>query len=390
MCEPRSAIFAVISDLHCRLASDSNDSFLTVGSLRTPRSRHPVQALLDLIDEEHLRADALLVPGDLANRARVEGLQQGWEHSLEIGRKLGAPAIIPVLGNHDIDSYRADPQHPVFHAAQNLRPGFPFGAVADVQSFFADGYCVQKIGDVDILAINTVIDQTDAISAKRGAFGVDRIERMESALRGKLLSPLRGAVMHHHPVLHTGTFLQDTDVIPTGDVLLASLRRLGCRFVIHGHKHITRLSFVDGVAVFASGSFSAMLNEFGTAVANTFHLVQVEGTQPDDMRGLVRTWVFRYGSGWRRSNNDHAGFPYLSGFGRRVPLTEVCSGLLDLAASAPDKTRFLEMEVLQAVPEAKYLTPGEREQVTQTLGAGDLKLADSDDGKLELWRLFRP
>ena len=390
MCELRSATFAVISDLHCRLESDPNDSFLTVGSLRTPRARHPVQALLDLIDEENLRADALLVPGDLANKARVEGLQQGWEYSLEIGRKLGTPAVIPVIGNHDIDSYRLDPRYPVFHAAQNLRPGFPFGAVADVQSFFADGYCVLRIGGVDIVAINTVIDQTDATSAKRGSFGVDRIERMERALQGKLLSPLRGAVMHHHPVLHTGTFLEDTDVMPTGDVLLASLRRLGCRFVIHGHKHVTRLSRVDGVAIFASGSFSALLNVFGTAVANTFHLVRVEGTQPDDMRGLVRTWVFRYGSGWRRSNNEHAGFPYLSGFGSKIPLTEVSRGLIDLAASAPEKTRFLEREVLQAVPEAKYLTPGEREQVAQTLVAGDLKLADSDDGRLELWRLFRP
>src|SRR5438046_2376165 len=97
--------FAVVSDLHCRLASDPNDSFLRVGALRSPSSRHPVEALLDLIDREQLRADGLLLPGDLANRARLEGLSQGWDYSLEIGRKLAVKMVVPVIGNHDVDSY---------------------------------------------------------------------------------------------------------------------------------------------------------------------------------------------------------------------------------------------------------------------------------------------
>src|SRR5207245_58565 len=123
--------------------------------------------------------------------------------------------------------------------------------LTDVQSFFADGYCLLRIGEAEIIAINTVVDHTDVTSAKRGAFGIDRIERMERALGGRLTTPLRGALMHHHPVLHTGTFLEDTDVIPTGDALLAALRRLGCRFVIHGRKHYTRLSSVDVLDILA-------------------------------------------------------------------------------------------------------------------------------------------
>jgi hypothetical protein len=145
--------------------------------------------------------------------------------------------------------------------------------------------------------------------------------------------------------------LQDTDVIPTGDVLLATLRRLGCRFVIHGHKHFTRLTHVDGVAVLACGSFSAALHEFGTSVGNTFHMVSVTAKQPDDLRGVVHTWVFRFGFGWRRSSLEHAGFPYLTGFGRRIPLTDIIDALKMLAASAAAKDRFLEGDVLQAVPD---------------------------------------
>jgi 3',5'-cyclic AMP phosphodiesterase CpdA len=387
-----TATFAIISDLHCRLASHARDSFLTVGQLRSPSSRHPVEALLDLIDVEHLselRVDGVLAPGDLTNKACVEGLQQGWDYVLEIGRKLKTSAIVPVIGNHDIDSHRLSSRQPVDHVVRNLRPGFPFSDPAAVQSFFSDGYCVLNVGAAEIVAINTVIDHVDPDSAKRGAFDFERIQRMEDALQHRLTSPLRGAIMHHHPMLHSGAFLEDTDVIPTGDALLASLRRLGCRFVIHGHKHFTRLSYVNGMAVFASGSFSAELHEFGTSVGNTFHILRVVGSQPDDVRGLIHTWVFRYGLGWRRSN-ENFGFPYLSGFGRKVPLPDVVFGLRGLAESDVTKTRFLETEVLSAMPDTEYLTPFEREQVNQALVPYDLKLADFDDGQLELWRSFRP
>jgi hypothetical protein len=142
MPDPEAVTLAVISDLHCRLSTDANDSFLTVGGLRSPSSRHPVQALVDHIASERLHADALLVPGDLANRACVEGLGQGWDYALEIGRQLGVSKVIAVVGNHDVDSQRVHPDVPVFHAVQNLRPGFPFPDSSDVSSFFADGYLV--------------------------------------------------------------------------------------------------------------------------------------------------------------------------------------------------------------------------------------------------------
>jgi len=389
MPEPTSATFAVVSDLHCRLSTDTCDSFLVVGGLRNPSNRHPVQALLDLIDAERLTADALLLPGDLTNKGRREGLQQGWDYALEIGRALNVQVTIPVIGNHDIDSHRVHGVPHPFHDVRNLRPGFPFADRDKVQSFFSDGYCVLSIPGADIVAINTVIDHVDPASAKRGSFSLDRIARMETELASRLNAPLRGALMHHHPMLHTGTFLEDLDVIPTGDALLDSLRRLGCRFVIHGHKHFTRLSYVDGLAVLASGSFSAMLQEYATAVANTFHIIRVDGDNLANVRGTLRTWVFRFGSGWKRSNADHGGFPYLSGFGRTTPMPVVVQKLEELAAADAPNTRFLEPNVLEAVPDAKYLTPTERDQLNEELRSRDLKLSDSDDGRIELWRRYR-
>jgi predicted phosphodiesterase len=384
-----SATFAVISDLHCRLASAANDSFLTVGGPRIPSDRHPVESLLELIDRENVKADGLLVPGDLTNQASKEGLHTGWDYVQEIGRKLGVP-VIPVIGNHDIDSHKKDPSNPVFHIAQTLRRGFPFRNEEDVRRFFSDGYCLQQVGAAQLIAINTVLDHTDKVSAKRGVFGIERIKSMERALQGQLTSPLRGALMHHHPILHTGPFLRDTDVIQTGDALLDALRRLGCRFVIHGHKHFTRLSYVDGVAVLACGSFSAMLQVFGTSIGNTFHVVEVQGERPEDVRGTVNTWVFQYGSGWSRSNSRYKGFPYLAGFGRKASLSDIITALKALAETDRDQSRFNEHHVLNSAPDSEYLTPSEREQVNLSLLEDGLKLDDYDEGHLELWRSYAP
>jgi 3',5'-cyclic AMP phosphodiesterase CpdA len=92
-----SATFAVISDLHCRLKDSADDSFLTVGAPRVPSNRHPVESLLELIDAEKPMVDALLIPGDLTNRANREGLNHAWEIALEIGRHLRVP-VVPVIG----------------------------------------------------------------------------------------------------------------------------------------------------------------------------------------------------------------------------------------------------------------------------------------------------
>lgn len=380
--------FAVVSDLHCRLATAPNDSFLTVGAPRV-RDRHPVESLLELIDREHLTADALLSPGDLTNQAGREGLHQGWDFVLEIARKFGVPAI-PVVGNHDIDSHRLDPSNPPTHMIRTLRRDFPFANDVDIQSFFSEGYCLQRIGDAQLIAINTVIDHNDPASAKRGTFDMTRIEQMERKLRDKMACPLRGALMHHHPILHSGPFLTDNDVIVTGDALIDALRRLGCRFVIHGHKHFTRLSYVDRVAVLACGSFSAMLHVVGTSIGNTFHLVTVTGDSPDQVRGTVRTWVFQYGFGWSRSNLRYKGFPYLSGFGRTTPIPEIIAALRTLAERDAGTSRFAQPDVLRVAPDVEFLTPREREDINRDLQVTGLKLDDYDEGHLELWRSYFP
>lgn len=381
---------AVISDLHCRLRDDPRESFLTVGSPRKPSSRHPVQAAIELIDRERLIADVLLLPGDFANRASPEGLSQGWDHSLELARHLHTAAVVPVIGNHDIDSHRTRPEQPVFEAVQNLRVGFPFTDENENRRFFADGYALIRLHNVEVIAINTVIDQNDAASAKRGTFGLPRIVRMQRDLEGQLHGPIRVALMHHHPLLHSGTFLEDTDVLATGDQLLTALRQLGCRLVVHGHKHFARLSYVDRLAVMASGSFSAQLYEYGTSMGNTFHMIQLDGDDVMNVKGQIRTWVFRLGQGWKEAHEDRDGFPFIAGFGRTSSMPDLMNALRMLGASDIARDRFSEEQVKEVAPDIAYLTPSERQEINRSLNGSNLSLASYIKGKLELWREFNP
>src|SRR4051794_17273041 len=57
------------------------------------------------IDQENsLRADVLVCPGDLANRVCSVGMMQAWDHLKEIERKLECQQLLTTLGNHDVDS----------------------------------------------------------------------------------------------------------------------------------------------------------------------------------------------------------------------------------------------------------------------------------------------
>lgn len=380
---------AVMSDLHCRLSGDSRDSFLEVGALRLPAARHPIQALINLIREQNLRVDALLAPGDLTNKAGQEGLSQGWDFILEVAEELKASRVVPVLGNHDVETH--DNTRGPMHMARNLRPGFPFADEGACQSFFSDGFCVLPLTEnAQVVAVNTVIDHRDSASAKRGAFDSARIDRMKDRLSGEMISTIRIALMHHHPVLHNPFFFADEDVIPTGSALMRVLREAGCRLVVHGHKHVAHLRVDDNVAVFASGSLSAMLQEFSTSMGNMFHIIDLCATpgDPASLKGTIKSWVFHYGRGWGKANQEYSGFPFLTGFGRRQPIEQIGSNLISLANTSGTSSRIDESAVLQAVPDLLYLTPAELEQIKNILAQNGAELAEHDRGRFNLWRVF--
>ena len=381
---------AVMSDLHCRLATDTHDSFLVVGAPRRPPASHPIQALISLIRDVPLHADALLIPGDLTNKSRTEGLALAWEFALEIGRELRVHMVVPTLGNHDIDSQKLRDENPIADVLR-LHPDFPFSAADAVNEYLGQGCCVLTLNDdSQVVVLNTIIDHHDEQSAKHGTFGVARIEALKAAA-GRMTAPIKLALMHHHPLLHSPPFLKDTDVIPTGDAVRGVLRDAGCRLIIHGHKHQARLRCEDGMVVFAAGSFSAILGEFGTAMGNLFHIIDIE-TQPSvdfPIRGTVRTWEFQLSTGWVTASHKYSGFPCVTGFGRTKTLDKILADLEQFAQGRPKDLLFDEEDVLQVAPELKYLNPSEYLDLKRELLRRNMKFLDQDEGYFNLGRIVR-
>ena len=376
---------AVISDLHCRLDTDPNDSIQPVGALRKFEKINPFASLRTLIAQEGLTANLLLNPGDFANKARKEGLQEGWTISQLVGGLLGVSAIVPVIGNHDIISRREGAQHPPFYYVQNLDTNFPFTNADDNARYFGQGFCTIRTPLAEIIALNTVIEHVDEQSAKRGTFSQARIADMEQRLGGSLTSPLRIALMHHHPIVHSGISTGDNDVLEYGDSLLAALGRLGCKLVVHGHKHEPRLTRINGITILASGSFSANLHQFGTSFANTFHIISIDTDAPGDLKGTINTWAFHYGHGWSRAG-DFCGLPYLTGFGNSVPLETVAAALRVLASGPQD--RYSAEAVREACPSLDLLTPAERDALDELIRGDRLSLYARRQGETELYKEF--
>jgi predicted phosphodiesterase len=384
---------AIISDLHCHKEKANPDSYFVAGSLRRARGRHPVQDVLDLIKMEKLTADSLLVGGDLTNQADQEGLSQAWESALEIGRELQCSSIIPVLGNHDIESRRPDggSDRDPSYIARNLRPGFPFPRDEDCASFFSDGFCVLPLSDqAQLVAINTVIGHLDVKSAMSGTFDMARIDALRKSLHKQLNAPIRLAMMHHHPLLHNGPFLLDRDVLPTGDALLSALKDTGCRFIIHGHKHLARLRKIDNVTVLAAGSFSAIGNEYGKAMGNMFHIAELEPAPPSgpELRGSIKTWTYHLGTGWVTSQYKYCGFPFHTGFGAKKSAEELVKAISKFVSSKTNKAVFDEKEVLQAAPDIQFATPEEFKLLSSQLMDLKLKFYDYDDGRFHLGKVI--
>ena len=385
----------VISDLHChRFDHSPADSFLLAGGPRRPAAHHPMEALFACIDAEELQVDCIVAPGDFADKVCQIGFSYSWQLLEELSWRLGRIPVIPTLGNHDVDSRHhigADP----FKVPRNLSPRFPFIGQKEYNQYFTQGFCrIELSPSVEVIAINSVVDHHSEQTAKAGAFGPERIAELLSAIKGASPGfPLRVALMHHHPMLHSSPILSDEDVLPSGDQLLSALAELGCSLVIHGHKHHPRLTYAHTAAgripVLAAGSFSALLKELASRTRNVFHLVELSRSASHGVHGFVRTWEWRQGEGWVPSSSQSSDFPHLTGFGATLTIDQISDRIQTLAEKVPSRWLFSWEDIRDSGAEIEHLTPGEFLQLARRLEEIDFRL-EPRGGGFELARLYTP
>lgn len=312
---------AVVSDLHCHHTSQGPaKTMLLTDADRTPSNQHPVEALFELIKQQSLRANILLMPGDITNEVDPQGMLTGWGFVQEIARSLGASYVAPTLGNHDVIS--RTPTDDAFKLARRLSsPKFPTEDAQAFDQFWSKGFFTIENEKWRVLVINSVTSHANEAAAKQGFISekqIDDIGRYISAVGSKAVQV---AVCHHHTMLHEDIRLGKSDVMENGSLLSQKLAEQKFCLIVHGHKHHPKLSYAPGaqpIPVLAAGSFSAGLkNGLASRTRNVFHLITIQLPQSvgTPVSGIIRTWQFREWKGWTPATWEAADFPHCTGFG---------------------------------------------------------------------------
>jgi hypothetical protein len=361
---------AVLSDLHCHHESSGfAESLLVTTTPRKPTGQHPVSALLDLIKLEKLQADALLMPGDIANKVDPQGMISGWAFVNEIANSLQATVIAPTLGNHDVIS--RNPSDDPFSLAKALHPEFPSSTEHIYNEFWANGFCIVEGTNFRIAIVNSVASHTNEASAKRGLVSDLQLAQLKRALESVTPKPFQVAVCHHHPILHEDIGLGTSDIMVNGSLLVELLSGHGFHLLVHGHKHHPKLSYVAGaepLPILAAGSFSAgMKNGLASRTRNVFHVITLSRASTSaGVYGLIRTWQFQHSRGWTPASSSATDFPHKAGFG-------CYSRPGELAEKVEAVFRHLNRpivkwtEIASAIPELRFVIPVTLAEIQRTL-----------------------
>ena len=364
--------FAVASDLHVfekpkdPKAADNDPSALAIGEDEADSVRHPIAALLKLIEDEKLRADALLCPGDLGDQASTAGIQYAWAKLVQVQKKLKAKDLFATVGNHDVDSRSVRNSHDPRGFLQTLRPNFPCSRVGEVDKFWSRHFVVIDKPDFRIVLLNSSAFHGYEGEHAHGRVSEHTLSLLREELSKKPDKTVNVLMCHHHPMMHSDRKLGDHDTMKQGKELLDMLTDDGEWFVIHGHKHDPRLSYASGTSsdtpvVFAAGSLTASLYpEIASTARNQFYIIEFP-TDEIPTKGLVgtfRAWDWIYEDGFKPATKD-SGLPHLGSFGHRENALTVARKAADCFGTGEDIIDWGEI--------CEYVLLGSVETIMQNL-----------------------
>ncbi|HVA63903.1 MAG TPA: metallophosphoesterase [Terriglobales bacterium] len=293
MSEPQIIRLAIASDLHAFAASQNGTSLhpshLEIGLKQTPPGQHPIQSLLKLIKEEPLRADALICPGDLGDRASSQGIAYAWSALGRIAGELGcADRCFATAGNHDMDSRFRGTNHAPDHVLKGLAPQFPCESIPNANMYWARSFFIEDCGAFRLVNLNSSAyhgykdDQAANDESKYGRIDEQALKLLESELAKSVPKDVNVLVCHHSPHAYPEFGLGEADTMRQGQLLLAMLAEANCGgwLVIHGHKHCPRIAYASGASsapiVFSAGSLCAVLSgQLAPNVKNQFHIIEI-------------------------------------------------------------------------------------------------------------------
>lgn len=391
---PDTRIF-VISDLH---AEDSRfairprarahqtpsgkASWLDYSS-RVPGDQDPIQTLLDFVSTKNIRADYLVVAGDICDKANGDALRFAWSELQQLRLALGADALLATAGNHDLDSrFRRHPYDPRA-VLLDLLPVFPVGDRLARAEFWGYGVSDVRFAGVRFVVVNSCAFHGGAEEEiDHGRISEYALKRLREIVTNEPVAPTNVLLCHHHPYPIPGNLYGEDDRMINGESLLDILDRSQLPWlVIHEHRHSARLLYAGGSGnspvVLAAGSASVVLSpELLETTRNQAHLITVrDASTGGSLRGVVDTWNYVPRVGWESPAAD-GGLPPRSGFGLRGDLSGLVS---EISAAVRSNDGPLAWDQLVTnVPDLQYVTPLDFERLKRGIRNAGFQFVPND------------
>lgn len=382
--QKNSITLAVLSDLHAApRTSDPKGIEIKLYSDGDTFALHenPLTSLHQLIDEEKLHADFVVCPGDMTNRADGGALRFVWGRLHDLKARFGAAELIATVGNHDVDSRSEEVGTVPRESLMRLTPRFPIGDDALSDHFWAHGYYITIVGKVRFLVLNSSWLHEHKKDLEKGAVTSYTLEKLRRDLKLPCDAEFNIAVCHHHPHVHSDLNLGN-DIMTNGQSFLDALSQTGAWLVVHGHKHHPKIEAAQGdyqrPFVLACGSFSGRLEGPNATVSkNYFHMVEVEKFGEDqELRGVITSWEWVSGLGWKCYGTANTTFPSRLGFGFEGSL----QGLAKQIASIMEQHKLKRWnEMIKISPDLAHLTPRKFEALKVMLSDKYKILVTCDD-----------
>jgi predicted phosphodiesterase len=357
---------AVISDIHAVAdPANAHDSHVQLATRGDP-STNPLTALKGLVATTDLKADVLLMPGDVCNKADADALRYAWSEIEVLAGELGVAQLIATAGNHDMDS-RANAGYDARGAMLELTPLFPVADETLADQYWARNITVVSDSDWRVVVLNSSAYHGYGEEWRHGRIADSTLRRLE-AFAAADNKPVNVLLCHHHPQPWTHLALGDRSQMEGGDQLVELLDRADDLHwvMVHGHKHFPALGYLgastSGPVRFSAGSVGAVLYpQLSTAVANQFYMLEFDPDQAQTLglavAGRFRAWDWVAGSGWLPAG-PRSGLPAEGGFGYRRDGRALAAEFAALAIRKGART-LRWGEVVTELPQFAYVTPGD-------------------------------
>jgi UDP-2,3-diacylglucosamine pyrophosphatase LpxH len=371
---------AVISDIHAGEGARAKDlcPANAPGRDTKPDDKYR-EKFVAFLKHKNLKADYLILPGDVSHRAKPDEVQIASDFIGEACEALGVKTddVLFVPGNHDVDwSVFDSPDTTGVRRAQRYVPirseQFRFNAIVARGTgcvFDAPHFTVWSTLDLLVVGYNSS-HHDEPKKFHHGLIDISHIAEMRKALNKLPIAngQLRLFLIHHHLLQYDDPTPEspDSSIMVNAEQLQGFLREFRFDILIHGHRHLPRftthsLNGSPEMAILCSGSFSVEIDTRWTgAISNQFHLITVDGRDPNEhlIMGRVESWSYNYVRGWVESDGVHDGIPHIEPFGTYIRTESLKLLLRPTLEARFSKEQYIEWSsVLDKEPRLRHLRP---------------------------------